>query len=59
MLQSLVIVLEPEQVPPLASLIILNRDRNWVPPPQVFVQEEKLFQLDHLQFTENISFQIY
>ena len=54
MLQSLVIVLEPEQVPPLASSIILNRDRNLVPPPQVFVQEEKLFHLDHLQLTENV-----
>ena len=39
-LQSLVIVLEPGQLPPLASFIVFDRDRDWVPPPQVFEQEE-------------------
>ena len=39
-LQSLVIALEPGQIPPLASFIILDRDLDWVPPPQVFEHEE-------------------
>ena len=59
MLQSLVTVLEPEQVPPIASSIILDRDRDLVPSPQVFEQKDQYDQLDHLQFTENISSQIY
>ena len=40
MLQSLVIVPEPRQLPPLASFIVLERDRDWIPPPQVFEHEE-------------------
>ena len=39
-LQSLVIALEPGQIPPLAWFIILDRDLDWVPPPQVFEHEE-------------------
>ena len=44
MLQSLVITLEPEQVPPLASSIILDRERDWVPSPQVFEQMDQVDQ---------------
>jgi hypothetical protein len=40
MLQLLVIDLEPGQLPPLASVIVFDRDRDWVPPPQVFEHEE-------------------
>ena len=55
MLQSLVSVFEPEQVPPLASSINLDRDRDWVPPPQVFEQRQDQYDhLDHLQLTENV-----
>ena len=39
-LQSLVIAAEPGQIPPLASLLVLKRDRDWIPPPQVFEHEE-------------------
>ena len=39
-LQSFVIVLEPGQLPPLASFVVLDRDRDWVPPPHVFEHEE-------------------
>ena len=39
-LQSLVIVPEPEQIPPLASFIVLERNRDCIPPPQVFEHEE-------------------
>ena len=39
-LQSLVIELEPGQLPPLASFVVLDRDRDWVPSPQVFEHEE-------------------
>ena len=39
-LQSFVIVPEPGQLPPLASFIVLERDRDWIPPPQVLEHEE-------------------
>ena len=57
-LQSLVDVLKPKQVPPLASSILLDRDLDCVPPPQFFEHEEYLLQLDHSQFTEITSFTI-
>ena len=40
MLQALVIVPEPGQLPPLASSLVLERDRDWIPPPQVFEHDE-------------------
>ena len=39
-LQSFVIVLEPGQLPPLASFVVLFRERDWVPTPQVLEHEE-------------------
>ena len=53
-LQFLSSVLEPGQLPPKASFINFDRDRDWVPLPQVFEHEENLPHSDHLQFTENI-----
>ena len=52
-LQSLSSVGKPGQLPPKASFINFDRDRDWVPLPQVFEHEENWLQLDQLQFTEN------
>ena len=52
-LQSFSSVGKPRQLPPKASFINFDRDRDWVPLPQVFEHEENLLHLDQLQFTEN------
>ena len=39
-LQSFVIVPNPGQLPPLASFLVLDRDLDWIPPPQDFEHEE-------------------
>ena len=53
-LQSIVIVFLPGQVPPSASSFDFVRDRDLVPLPQVFEHLEYWLHLDHSQFTKKI-----
>ena len=44
MLQCLLSLPDPEQVPPNRSITVLVRDRSLVPPPQVFEQDNQVDQ---------------
>ena len=51
MLQCLLSLPDPEQVPPLHSVLVLVRDRVLVPLPQVFVQDDQVDQLPQRQLS--------
>ena len=44
MLQGLLSLLDPEQVPPNCSILVLVRDRVLVPPPQGIEQDNQVDQ---------------
>ena len=54
-LQGLLSLPDPEQVPPLRSVLVLVRDLVAVPLPQVFEQETQVDQGPQTQFSGKIT----
>ena len=50
-LQGLLSLPDPEQVPPLRSVLVLVRDLVLVPLPQCFVQDFQVDQISQTQFS--------